>query len=752
VIERRADDLIRIRPWEDLVVVSQGRIVLATDRDGFFDGGAHRGLFVHQTRLLSRWRYRIGGETPQPVALSNVSQHSWAGYYVRLPPGADPGPKDEGSGHMQAMSERTLELLLSRAVDDRLREEVCLTNFSPEPTAFDLEIELDADFADQGETLDERRQHGEIAQGWNREAAELAFSYRAEHGAARIERGVRIRVTESGSPPSCADSRISFRVELPPRASWRAVLEVTPEISDVEGGIGRDIARRRDLFLAESASFTAPLCETLAPVVISAAERARRDLASLRLADLDDGERGWTLAAGLPLYVALYGRDALTAAWQAAMLGPEMMEGSLNVLAKLQGRKVDDWRDEQPGRMLHEAHTGPLAALDFNPRRRYYGSITTSGFYPLVLAELWHWTGDRDLVRPLVRPALDALAWLEKSSDRDGDGFYDYQTRSSQGVVHQAWKDSGDAIVDADGAPVSPPIATCEEQAFVHVAKLHLSEMLWWLDEKDEARRLYREAAELKKRFNDAFWMEDEGFFAMGLDSRSRPIRAIGSNPGHGLAAGIVDDALVKRTAARLLAPDLWSGWGVRTLSTENPAFNPYSYHRGSVWPVENGSFSMGFLRYGLHGELETLCRGQFEAARLFDFHRLPEVLSGHARDEAHPFPALYPQTNSPQAWSASAVLCLLQSMLGLFPYAPLKMLLVDPHLPEWLPEITVRNLRVGQAAVTLRFHRKGKESDYEILEQRGTLHVLRQPSPWSLTAGFAERVKDALTSLLPGR
>lgn len=273
--------------------------------------------------------------------------------------------------------------------------------------------------------------------------------------------------------------------------------------------------------------------------------------------------------------------------------------------------------------------------------------------------------------------------------------------------------------------------------------------MLWWLDEKDEARRLYREAVELKKRFNGAFWMEDEGFFAMGLDARGRQIRAIGSNPGHALAAGIVDDALVKRTAARLLAPDLWSGWGVRTLSTDNPAFNPYSYHRGSVWPVENGSFSLGFLRYGLHGELETLCRGQFEAARLFDFHRLPEVLSGHARDEAHPFPALYPQTNSPQAWSASAVLCLLQSLLGLYPYAPLKMLLLDPHLPEWLPEITVRNLRVGKASITLRFHRKGKESAYEILEQRGTLHVLRQPSPWSLTAGFAERVKDVLTSLL---
>jgi glycogen debranching enzyme len=392
-----------------------------------------------------------------------------------------------------------------------------------------------------------------------------------------------------------------------------------------------------------------------------------------------------------------------------------------------------------------------LATLGENPRRRYYGSITTSGFYPVIVAELWHWTGDRERVRPFLRPALDALAWLDRDSDRDRDGFYDYKTRSPQGVVHQGWKDSGDAIVDEEGRPVEPPIATCEEQAFAYAGKLHLSEVLWWMGERDEARRLFREAGELKARFNEVFWLEDLGFFAMGLDARGRPIRSIGSNPGHCIAAGIVDSSLVERTAARLLAPDLFSGWGIRTLSADHPAFNPYSYHRGSVWPVENASFALGFLRYGLHRELEILSRAQFEAARLFAACRLPEAMSGHDRT-THPFPALYPQTNSPQAWSASAVFCLLQSLLGLYPYAPLHLLLVDPHLPEWLPEITLRGLRVGEAVVSLRFRRQAGGSTYEVLDQRGPLHVLRQPSPWSLTAGFAERVKDALTSLLPGR
>ncbi|HEX6291541.1 MAG TPA: amylo-alpha-1,6-glucosidase, partial [Herpetosiphonaceae bacterium] len=353
----------------------------------------------------------------------------------------------------------------------------------------------------------------------------------------------------------------------------------------------------------------------------------------------------------------------------------------------------------------------------------------------------------------LIEPALNALRWLDRDGDLDGDGFYEYQTRSTQGAENQAWKDSGDAIVDEHGAQVKPPIATCEEQGFVYLAKLHLSEVLWWLDRKDEARRLFHEAGELKQRFNERFWIEQQGFFALGLDSQKRQIRSITSNPGHCLATGIVDQSLVERTAARLLAPDLFTGWGVRTLSSENPAYNPYSYHRGSVWPVEQATFALGLLRYGLHQHVESLCRAQFEAAALFDFYRLPELFSGHQRDADHPFPALYPQANSPQAWSASAVFCLLQSLLGLYPYAPLNLLLLDPHLPEWLPEITLRNLHVGQAVVTLRCYRtEHGASDYRVLDQQGTLHVVRQPSPWSLTAGFGERMKDALMSLLPGR
>ena len=766
--------LVRLRPRADTVYISQDRTVLAAERDGFVSDGAEHGLFVHETRLLSRYRYLIDGTPPQPVALSNVEQHTWLGYYIQLAPGIDPGAPDRGSGQVGEATQQTLELRLSRYVGGGLHEDVDLTNFTQRPIAFRLQLELDADFADQAETSGERQQHGELERHWHADgdaAWELIFDYRAEHhydqqgniGQAQLHRGLTLRVEHAMSAPAYADGCISFHVELAPRGTWHACLNLIPYIDGQImppryscrsfKGIHNERDQQRVRFLDEATAFTTPESETLAPVVVGALEQATRDLAALRLYDLDHGARAWTMAAGLPIYIALFGRDTLTAAWQAALTSPEMMRGTLPELARRQGTTNDDWRDEQPGRMLHEAHTGPLEMLRFNPRGRYYGSITTSGFYPVVVSELWHWTGDRELVGQLLGPALKALDWLDAYGDRDGDGFYEYQTRSTQGVKHQAWKDSGDAIVYEDGSQVDPPIATCEEQGFVYLAKLHLSEVLWWFGAADEARRLYHEARELKQRFNDAFWMDDVGFFALGLDAQKRPIRSIGSNAGHCLAAGITDAALVRRTADRLLADDLFTGWGIRTLSAQHPAYNPYSYHRGSVWPVEQGTFAIGFTRYGLHDHTERLCRAQFEAAALFDYARLPELFSGHQRNADHPFPALYPRANWPQAWSSSAVFCFVQALLGLYPYAPLHMLLLDPHLPPWLPEITLHHLCVGEAVITIRFYRtKDGASDYEILGQRGRLHVIRQPSPWSLTASFGERLKDVLTSLLPGK
>lgn len=766
-------DLVRLRPRTDALYVSRNFVSLATDRDGFIHDGKEHGLFVHETRMLSRYRWTVGGEALTPVALSAVEPHTWLGHYIREAPGNERGGSDHGSGMMDPDSEYTLELQLHRTVASGVRERVRLTNFTQQPTTFRLALDADADFADLQETAGERKQHGTCEQTWDEAARALTFDYRAQHayehqdvqGEAAVHRRLTLRVASSDSEPQYeaidAGGRITFDVELPPRGTWAATVEWVPETEPLEllgGEAGTPFAESFDAwderdraFLDAAATFETAESRTLAPAVMATLDRARRDLAALRLYDLDDGRGGWTMAAGLPIYLALFGRDTLTTAWQGAPLGPEMLAGTLDAVARFQGTEDVAWRDERPGRMLHEMHTGPLKVLGHAPTGRYYGSMTTSAFYPVAAAEHWHWTGDRDAAFRSLKPALDALAWLDEHGDRDG--FYEYQTRSVQGTKHQAWKDSPDAIVNADGRYIEPPIATCEEQAYVYQAKFAFAETLWQLGNKDEAERLFREAQDLKDRFNEAFWMEDEGFYAMGLDAEKNQIKALGSNPGHCLACGIVPEDRARRVAERLFRPDLWSGWGVRTLSTENPAYNPYSYHRGSVWPVEHGTFAIALMRYGLWGELHRLARAQFEAAALFEHHRLPEVFGGHARTEEQPFPAFYPQANSPQAWSASAVFCFVQAMLGLYPYAPLKLLVVDPHLPEWLPELTVRGLRVGQATATIRFYRRDDgSSSYHVESVEGTLHVVRQPSPWSLTATTGERIGDALASLLPGK
>lgn len=715
---------------------------MATTPEGILDGGPDHGFFVHETRVLSRWRYHIDGEAPSTNALSSVRQHEWCGYYVIAAPGVPRGEEDAGSGQVPAESQYTLELRVLRRIDDALHETIELTNHTSDTTSFTFAIEVDADFADQAETR-KRQQQGTRTVTWDAAARCLLFDYRNDS----LHRGMEVRTSV---PARFHDGWLHFDVTLPPKQRWRVDARVTALIDGVRFDNGPHDAAVQ-LFLDESTKFATPDSSSKAADVLATLEQARSDLAALRLFDLDAGARTWTVAAGLPLYIALFGRDTLTAGWQAGLLGPEMMAGALHALAQTQGTRTDDWRDEQPGKMLHEAHTGPLAMLDVNPRRRSYSSITTSGLYAFIAAELWHWTGDKDRVRPFIEPALRALQWLEREGDLDGDGFYEYRTRSPVGPRNQAWKDSSDAIVYDDGRIVEPPIATSEEQGFVYVAKLHLAETLWGLGQRDLSRRLYREASELKKRFNDAFWMEDEGFYAMALDSQKEPVRSIGSNAGHCIASAIADASLVERTVDRLFEPDLFSGWGIRTLSSAHPRYNPFSYHLGSIWPVEHGTFAVGFMRYGLHERVQQIARAQFDAASLFEFHRLPELFGGHARDDDHPFPAIYPNANSPQAWSASAVFSLLQAILGLYPYAPLRMLIIDPHLPEWLPELTLRDLRIGKARVTIRFRRGASgRTSYRILEQRGKLHVLRQPTPWSLTSAPAERLRDALESLLP--
>lgn len=759
-------NLITLRPRASTVQLSRGRTAFTTGLEGeVHPERAVEGLYVYDARVLSRYCWRMNGETPAFSCGSNVQQSSWLGYFIQTPKDCKKTPAG-----LCSPLEETVELRVKRSVGEGMHEDVHLTNHTQVTTRIKLELAFQIDFAAQEEAEKGRKQRGHFEFDRRQPARgvwEQAVDYRVEHryshqgneGVAKMHRGVTLRIENASSKPKISKDGISFDIRLKPHEEWHACISW---LASIEGRLlplsaqcshydSSDWDERRSKLLSAAASIDVPHGEDLSYLVHRVLQRARADMADLRLYDLDSPD-GVAVAAGIPTYMEVFGRDMQASAWQAMMMSPQFMRGTLNVLNDLPARNSDDWRDAQPGRLPHELHTDPLSVLNFRPKSLYFGSATASFLLPISVSELWHWTGDLHAVRRYVDTAMGALRWADTYS-LDSTGFYRYKTRSEQGVKNQGWKDSNDAIVYSDGSQVKDPIGTCEMQAFVYAAKLQFSELLWHLGRADDARRLYREAEDLKKRFNKKFWMEKEGFLAMGIDNKGKLIRSIASDPGHCLLAGIIDEKYAQRVAARLLREDMFSGWGVRTLSAEHPAYNPFSYHRGTVWPVTNAGFVLAFARYGLHGEMHRLAKAFFESASLFENQRLPEVFCGHARTAQNPFPGLYTQADSPQAWSASAPFTVMQALLGIYPYAPANAVFLDPHLPEWLPEVTVRQLQVGRASVTLRFKRTASgDTDYQIVDLRGPLHVIHQPSPWSLTSGWAERIRDAVDSLLPHR
>ncbi len=725
-------------------------------------GDSDQGLWIYQSRTLSRYLWTINGKQPQFSAFSPVTQNTSLGYYIAT-------PRNWKGMQTEDSSQQSIELRITRTVADGLDEEILLTNYTQINTVVELALEVASDFASPRDATSGGKIPGKIRQKWNKKDSgdwELSFDYRAKHryfhqgdwGVARIHRGILLHF-KTGLRPKYRKGKISFEVRIPAHHSWRCSLRWIPQIEGdkLESGTGARALRVREekqrAFLCGTTQFSSSGTSMFPALVLSTLERSKKDLASLRLFDLDSqDEEGstWIPAAGLPTYVGLFGRDCLASAWQAALLSTAIMRGSLSELPKTQGNLIDDWRDEQPGRFVHELHTDPRAVLNYNPHGRYYGGVTASIYYPVVVSAVWHWTGNKQLVLQYIKPALDGLAWADRYL-LDDSGFYRYRTRSKQGERNQGWKDSDDAIVHADGSQVNDPLGTCEMQAFVYASKIHLAEVLWWLNDPKTAHRLFREAEDLKKRFNEFFWIEDAGYFGMAIDAKKRLVRSIASDPGHCLASGIVEDSLAARIADRLMQPDMFSGWGVRTLSARHPAFNPFSYHRGSVWPVENAVFTLAFARYGLHKKMQRLARAIFDTAEIFKYRRLPEVFAGHQRDDEHPFPGMYPKANWPQAWSASAPFTIMQALLGIFPYAPLNVLLLDPHLPDWLPQLSLENMKVANATVSIQFTRtEDGRTSYKVTDLKGKLHVIRQPSPWSLTAGFGQRVRDIISSLLP--
>ena len=452
----------------------------------------------------------------------------------------------------------------------------------------------------------------------------------------------------------------------------------------------------------------------------------QRSVADLRLL-MNDGPRPGLryIAAGVPWFTTLFGRDAIITALEALPFMPDLAVETLRVLADWQATDRDPGRDMAPGKILHELRFGEMVRTREIPHRPYYGSIDATPLWLVLLGETTRWTGDLDLVRELWPNVLAALAWIDADGDIDGDGFIEYVRGGPQSLFNQGWKDSGDSIRHRDGSIAQPPTALVEVQGYVYDAKLRVAELARLIDQPDLATRLESEAADLRRRFDAAFWMSDVGYYAVALDADKRQVGSITSNPAHGLWSGIVPEERVAQIAERLMGPELDSGWGIRTYAAGQPGFNPIGYHTGSIWPHDNALAAAGLKRAGRHDEAGRIATRIFEAARESPEFRLPELFCGFTRDPAS-LPVPYPVACSPQAWAAAAPLSLLQTMLGMHARAADGILELDrPHLPTWLGKVTVHNLRVGGQTVDLLFHRWRGTTSAEVLRRSGDLELI---------------------------
>ena len=447
-----------------------------------------------------------------------------------------------------------------------------------------------------------------------------------------------------------------------------------------------------------------------------------RSLSDVRMLWNHSSAEGYP-AAGTPWYDTLFGRDTAIVGLQTLSLKPSIARDCLIALARWQGKELDAWRDEEPGKILHELRVGEMTrsgALPFSP---YFGSIDSTPLFLLLAGEYFQWTNDLGLLSQIEPNLRAGLRWLKEYGDTNGDGFLDYEKRSSKGLVNQGWKDSWDALMHADGSPLAPPVTLVEVQAYVYMALDRLAPAFTALGDTETARDLLQQAKALQDRFNREMWTED-GFYALALDDEGRQARSIASNAGQALWGGIATDDKALAVVRRLMEPDMFSGWGIRTLSTASPCYNPQGYHVGTVWPHDNSIIAMGFKRYGFEGELNRLVTGLFDAAKAFPYYRLPELFGGMARS-AHHSPVPYPVACRPQAWAAGAIPLMTQAILGLCPDAPNgRLRIVRPILPDWLRRARVRGLRVGDGAVDLFYERQANRMSVAIDGIRGDLKV----------------------------
>ncbi|HSL32328.1 MAG TPA: glycogen debranching N-terminal domain-containing protein [Candidatus Limnocylindrales bacterium] len=701
------------------ITINRDDRFLVCQPDGRILGGVDDGFFTRDTRFISGWDLRINGR--RPILLNSAPIQFFS---ARFEFTNDAFLDD--TGHVDRQS---LAIRLDRTVSGGVHEDLDIVNYARRAVRLTIEIEIDSDFADIFDVRkDELVRRGLINTRWFRSRGQLRTAYVNQS----FRRELIVAADRFDSAPQYANGRLVFVARIEPKAVWHTCLRWLP--------ISQSDATRRPPPTLPCNAVEAPLSVAASPrlpdVTIETSnrtvqrswEQAVRDMEALRLED-PTFERGvYIPAAGVPWFVTLFGRDTLVVSMQAISGYPEFAAGALRRLGAMQAEGDDPERDMEPGKIPHEIRHGELAQLGILPFQPYYGTHDATSLYVIVLSYLYQWLGDDVVLRRYLPNAEAAIRWIDRYGDRDRDGFQEYATRSTHGYYNQGWKDAGDAIPAADGSLAPLPLATCELQGYVYDAKLRMADVYDALERPADARKLRRQAEELFDRVNERMWWEEEGTYYLGLDGHKQPIRTVASNAGHLLQSGIVPPERASRVVARLLADDMWSGWGVRTLSSDHPAYNPFSYHTGTVWPHDNAMIAGGFRRYGHDAEAAKIAKGLFDAAERLVAFRLPELFAGLPRHEAS-FPVQYLGANVPQAWAAGSIFRFIAILCGIHALSTRagSKLYVNPALPPWLPQLTIRNLRAGRGAL-------------DIALQDGIVDVLRNTSGFEVIHGPAPR------------
>lgn len=643
--------------------------------------GHPHGFFARDTRFVSQWRLRVDGVWPEPLAAHRDDPFA-ATFVLQAAP--ESGRADSN-----------LVVVRRRRIDDAMHEDVIVRNFGPRPARCRLTFDIDCDFADLFDV-----KHGQVHSHGAVTRVDDGDAVVFEHAHGRLHRATRIHfvgVTRTGPGPT-------FEAEIPPGREWVVRAEARPEIDGEHLG---DRTATPRVAVADPEARLHAWREGLPRVSAERDSVARLlagsvdDLAALRLADPGRPDRT-VLAAGVPWFMTLFGRDSLLASWMALPVDPGLALHTLATLADLQGVDLDDRTEEQPGRILHEVRFGEAARLALGGGSIYYGSADATPLFVMLLAECRRWGADPASVEALLPAADRALAWVHEFGDRDADGYVEYFRASERGLRNQGWKDSWDAIHSDDGNLAEPPIALCEVQAYVYAAYLARRDLAVAAGDGATATDLAQRAAALKERFNRDFWLPDRRRYAVGLDRDKTPIDAPTSNVGHCLWAGIVDDDRAPAVAAQLLDDTSFTGWGIRTLATSAARFNPVSYHNGSVWPHDTVIAAAGLHRYGFHDEAARLADGMLRAARSFG-DRLPELFAGFSRRDFS-FPVRYPTSCSPQAWAAAAPFLLIRAAVGLEPDVPAGRVGFAPVPVPALGRLVVDGVRLGSGSVSFEY------------------------------------------------